>query len=402
MYVVQPLGYSPDRAFEYEPKFFKEREEAEEFAKSLDCNFTILKAKNYGFRPDGEEPIEKDTIEKAEKSHKYRSQLGRHIGKQITLECSEYRLGARNEEGNLYMLLCGPKILKIGNDKPKKDWKIGHLWIQVPADKEYYVERYLQLSRKIKVEGKVQEYNYSLSGKRQVGVKSSNVEILKYKKGFAKQFDLAPGKQLSEETMNHLLDREEFQRVLEEIRGRIEETPEYNQYEVERIRKRNDGRNIDVMVSNWASKFPMFDEGEIRKIVLNNLDKLSDYYAFIKSKNRECVGYGVVKPIDKDSVEIGYELYEKYQGQEIGSACVARFVEHLRGEYKTTKIIAKIDASNIASRRLMEKLDARIIGTEAGEVEELALKIKNEFGIDIEENVDMETDGQSVEVYMLT
>ena len=142
-----------------------------------------------------------------EKSFNYRRSLGRHLGKEVSIECSNFKITPVDEDGNMYMLLEQPKIVRMSGIHIKKDWIINHLWVQIPVEQTQYFERYLPLMRKVYITGFVYEYSYQ-SGYLQAGIKLRSIQVLKYRKDIAKKYKLLPGVQLSKSRMDSILERE--------------------------------------------------------------------------------------------------------------------------------------------------------------------------------------------------
>lgn len=142
------------------------------------------------------------------RSRHYRRSLGKNIGKEVTLECSEFKITSVDENGAMYMLLEKPSITKLSGKKVKNKWIINHLWVQIPENRIEYFEKYLSLMRKVQITGIVHEYQYENSGHLQAGVELANIQILKYRKDLAKKYKLRPGDLLSKKEMDNILEQE--------------------------------------------------------------------------------------------------------------------------------------------------------------------------------------------------
>jgi RimJ/RimL family protein N-acetyltransferase len=68
----------------------------------------------------------------------------------------------------------------------------------------------------------------------------------------------------------------------------------------------------------------------------------------------DCGWYGPPGP-DGD-VEIGYGLAAPYRGRGIGSAAVTALLDWLATQPGVARVVAETDATNTASRRLLERL----------------------------------------------
>lgn len=145
------------------------------------------------------------------RSKYYRRSLGRYIGKEATLECSEFRITKANEDDIMYMILEHPKVKKIHGVHIKNDWTINHLWVQIPAEKTDYFKKYFSLMRKVLITGNIYEYEYEKSGRLQAGIELKNIEILKYRKDLAKKYQLSPGTLLSKKKMDEIIKNENLE-----------------------------------------------------------------------------------------------------------------------------------------------------------------------------------------------
>lgn len=77
---------------------------------------------------------------------------------------------------------------------------------------------------------------------------------------------------------------------------------------------------------------------------------------------------GTKGPLDApDGVEIGYGLAGPSRGRGIGTRAVSAFVDWLLAHAEVRRIVAHVDPDNLASSRLLQRLDFVRIGHEGGE-----------------------------------
>ncbi|HET9976332.1 MAG TPA: GNAT family N-acetyltransferase [Burkholderiaceae bacterium] len=62
---------------------------------------------------------------------------------------------------------------------------------------------------------------------------------------------------------------------------------------------------------------------------------------------------------------VAYEVGQAWQGQGFGGEATRAMVEHLVAHYRVTTLWASIDARNVRSRRLVERLGFRLAGPDA-------------------------------------
>jgi RimJ/RimL family protein N-acetyltransferase len=80
----------------------------------------------------------------------------------------------------------------------------------------------------------------------------------------------------------------------------------------------------------------------------------------------DCGWYG--PPGDDGEVEIGYGLAAPFRGRGLGTEAVRALVEWVRAQPGVTRIVAETDATNAASRRVLERLGFTIAEVTGGTV----------------------------------
>lgn len=193
-----------------------------------------------------------DKVLTAEKADNYRSALGRFVGHEVILECSDFRM-ITNERGEELMVLEHPKITKIRGVNGVKPFEVGHLWIHIPGKNLHRIRKYRSVARKLRIEGRIHEYVYKEAETVQVGVKASAVHILKYKKEIAKMFHLKPGDRLTSKQLNYLRIEENRKRIRSELAAEQEEL-----------------RRIAIAAALHKKKYPYSEEADDEQLPENN------------------------------------------------------------------------------------------------------------------------------------
>ena len=107
----------------------------------------------------------------------YRDNLGRHIGKRITVVSDDIEIKV-NEEGTYLILLKYAAISRVNNNKKNVDSKnnqIHHIWVRVSKETAFRLRR----AKKISVSGTVYLYTYKGKNEKNVGINADSVHILK-------------------------------------------------------------------------------------------------------------------------------------------------------------------------------------------------------------------------------
>lgn len=76
---------------------------------------------------------------------------------------------------------------------------------------------------------------------------------------------------------------------------------------------------------------------------------------YIASNLGQDIGYLYIDIIEKDLIEIAIAISEKYQGKELGSHVLGKFLKIILHDYNKPEIVAWIFESNIASKRIFTK-----------------------------------------------
>jgi len=92
--------------------------------------------------------------------------------------------------------------------------------------------------------------------------------------------------------------------------------------------------------------------------------------AFLISHEGRVVGdCGWFGPPDPEgTVEIGYGLAPAFRRRGLGTAAVRDLLEWVEAQEGVTRVTARIEATNVASRRLVERLGFTVCGTEGKDV----------------------------------
>ena len=269
----------------------------------------------------------------------YRTKLGKHIGQKIVLECSDFRIDKDEDLGRCCMLLIRPSVIRIDGRSPDKRWTIDHLWVNVPSGAASLAAKCAELACKMRITGEVCEYQYAITGQLQAGIRADSIKVLKLRKEIAKRYNLSADMAPTEEAIKRIIAQEE---ILSSIAGdddKKKPVSGLDKYEIRKIIRSSDKRHVDIMASNLMDQYPNLEHDEARKSVVAGISNLNEYYVFVKIKSGECIGYAYIKPIDRRTVEVGYEMLRKHQGQEIETACTTLFFKYLRSQYKTTEIL---------------------------------------------------------------
>lgn len=113
----------------------------------------------------------------------YRKYLGANIGNIATLHSNKFEL-CKSKSGETLLLLKDYEVKKISNNnlsspKPKHS---SHIWIKVPEYLERTCIDVYDSSRKIAIRGKLREYRYKDSNRRNVTINMDNIYQVKPKK----------------------------------------------------------------------------------------------------------------------------------------------------------------------------------------------------------------------------
>jgi RimJ/RimL family protein N-acetyltransferase len=73
-------------------------------------------------------------------------------------------------------------------------------------------------------------------------------------------------------------------------------------------------------------------------------------------------------PGDAGTVEIGYGLVPARRGQGLGTAAVAALLTELRSRTDIGAVVARTDAGNLPSRRLLERLGFTVVTVDGPEI----------------------------------
>ena len=269
----------------------------------------------------------------------YRTKLGEHLGQKIVLECSNFRIDKDEDLGRCCMLLIRPSVIRIDGRSPDKRWTIDHLWVNVPSGASSPAAKCAELACKMRVTGEVCEYQYAITGQLQAGVRADSIKVMKIRKEIARRYNLSADMAPTEEAIKRIVAQEEIRNSITGGNCAKKQVAGFDKYEIQKIIRSGDKRHVDIMVSNLMDQHPDLDHDEAIKSIIAGISNLNEYYVFVKIKNGECIGYAYIKPIDRKTVEVGYEMYRKHQGQEIEAVCASLFFKYLRSRYKTTEIL---------------------------------------------------------------
>lgn len=174
--------------------------------------------------------------------------------------------------------------------------------------------------------------------------------------------------------------RAEEERLLDEIemmdeRKRKEYGGEYNLskilvpviYENERIRLRRPEKEdrapfLQVKCQYAYSKVMIQRESYQEGLWEEQISNESLYYSIIERKNDKYIGYCGVKDLKKKVWEIAIELDGEYCHQGYGFLALGKYLENLAGLSGRREFASRVEADNIASQKLMEKLGFRPYG----------------------------------------
>lgn len=271
-------------------------------------------------------------------SDNYRRKLSEYLEQEIILECSDFRIDKDSDLGRRCLLLLSPIVIRIGGRSPDKKWVIDHLWVNVPHGESSLLVKCAEYVANIRITGMVCVYQYAMTGKLQVGVRADSIKALNVRKEIARRYNLSHDMEPTTEMIKRIISQEEIRKAIAGDGCEKGLSPGLEKYEIQKIIRSSDKRHVDVQVSNLSDKYTDLNHEELRKKVISNISNLSEYYVFVKAKSGECLGYGYVKPVDRKTIEVGHEMYKKYQGQEIEKSCVAMFAKYVRSQYKTTRI----------------------------------------------------------------
>ena len=272
----------------------------------------------------------------------YRTKLGEHLGQRIVLECSNFRIDKDEDLGRCCMLLIRPSVIRIDGRSPVKRWTIDHLWVNVPSGTSSTAAKCAELACRMQITGVVCEYQYAITGQLQAGVRADSIRVMKIRKKIAKRYNLSAGMTPTEEAIKRIIAQEEIRNSIAGDDGEKKPVSGLDKYEIQKIIKSSDKRHVDIMTSNLMNQYSDLDHDEARKSVIAGISNLNEYYVFVKIKSGECIGYAYIKPIDRKTVEVGYEMHRKHQGQEIEAVCDSLFFKYLRSRYKSTEILINL------------------------------------------------------------
>ena len=145
--------------------------------------------------------------------------------------------------------------------------------------------------------------------------------------------------------------------------GPEEFVAENDQYGIQPIASSRDERHIEVMVTNYKSRFEYLDEDVIRRTLIKDIKPEDRYYAFVELQSGNCVGFGSLKQVSDECLEVGYEIIHDMQRQGVGGECIPMFIDFLR-EVFDEELIAKVYSDNAASIKILENAGAIQIGSE--------------------------------------
>jgi hypothetical protein len=268
----------------------------------------------------------------------YRKKLGEHLGQKIVLECSDFRIDRDDDLGRCCMLLLKPRVIRIDGRSPDENWTIDHLWVNVPSGASNLAAKCAELASKMRITGVIHEYQYAITGQAQAGVRADNIEVLKIRKDIARRYNLSPDYTPTKEAIKRIISQEEIRNSIAADSSEKKPLPGLDKYEIQKIIRSSDKRHVDIMAGNLMERIQNLDYDEARKSIIAEMSNLDEYYVFVKIKSGECLGYGYIRPVDRKTVEAGYEMLIKHQKQEIEKVCAALFFEYVRSQYKTTTI----------------------------------------------------------------
>ena len=121
--------------------------------------------------------------------------------------------------------------------------------------------------------------------------------------------------------------------------------------------------NLDPEVSRYTMDGGVVSREEIRDRIQNNV--IGDYekhgfgrYAVVYKSTSEFIGFAGLKYMDEfEDVDLGYRLVRQYWGKGIATEASRPCLDYGFGDLGLERIIALAHAENVASIRVMQKLN---------------------------------------------
>ena len=126
-----------------------------------------------------------------------------------------------------------------------------------------------------------------------------------------------------------------------------------------------------------------YNEEKFRNMIWKILE-VTGVYEYAVEESGDFVGSIMLKDYEDDSIEIGCDIYPKYQNQGICQKCMEAVLNMLKSELPNVVVVARVEDKNDISRHIIEKKGGVFQKNETSEISDaFNLNLSQEHHVDV-------------------